>query len=114
MCVNQTAVAKDEGYIQSPTDRRGELNCTLTLTDLSTGLWLELYITNDSYNLYANCRPREQDQHNFFSISGRNRTACRRRAFIRYQVRSTKAKISFYSTDFKEDHMFLLRYRGQR
>ena len=114
MCVSQTAVAKDEGYIRSPTNVSGELNCTLTLTDITPGPELELYITNDSYNLYANCRPRTRDQHNFFSISGRNRTACRRRAFIRYQVRSTKAKISFYSTDFKEDHMFLLRYRGQR
>ena len=112
MCVNQTAAAKYEGYIQSPTNRRGELNCTLTLTDILPGSWLELQITNDSYNLYANCRPREQDQHNFFSISRRNRTACRPRAFIRYQVMSTEAAISFYSTNFKEDHIFLLRYRG--
>ena len=112
MCVNQTAVAKNEGYIQSPININGELNCTLTLTDFPTGLRLELQITNDSYNLYANCRPRERDQHNFFSISGRNRTACRPRAFIRHQVMSTEAEISFYSTNFKEDHMFLLRYKG--
>ena len=112
MCVTPSAVAKDEGYIQSPTNINGELSCTLTLTDILPGSWLELYITNDNYSLYANCQPNKRDHYNVFSISGQKKTRCRRKAFIRYLVTSTSATITFYSTNFKDDHRFLLRYKG--
>ena len=112
MCVTPSEVAKIEGYIQSPINRRGELRCTFILTGLLPGSWLELFITDKNWNLYLNCQLRGAGQHNFFSVSQHETTRCRPRTYIRYQVMSTEAEILFYSNDFKEDHMFLLRYRG--
>ena len=113
MCVTPTVVAKDRGAIRSPTNQYGELNCTLTLTNMLPGSRLELYIGGGKSNLYPNCRSRGgRGQYNFFRVSAGKTIRCRPRESIKYLVMSTSAAITFYSTDFRGIHRFMLRYRG--